>query len=572
MNPVSSFALSLRARGPPPPPPLDIARSPSSGGGIGDSARQRPTSTFIHNPLVAAAAGGLAADDAATALPGAGVLLPRQGSHSARSLISSMVGSLTFPTKLTYSLSEREATSEHERVSSMASSLAELEVEFGGGVAAYFRFLHFVSWSALAPSVCAAVCYAVAWSGLRSRSGLDAAMLGLFPGTSTMRSVWAVSTTCIYAYAFGAAAAFTTRRCDPSGSLLSHAADFTPRRGEGDGAPLDTQTYDTVVEDELPISIAVARSTAEERFAWRALSLALFGTMLALQAVINFALMTSLKDAGTQTLALSVAVYSACSSVLIAQLTKLCTARLEMHLTLTSTRHSNVIKLLALKLVSISLLYIVKLGAGAGIVTASDSLTPIQISALACVTAPNSTAVPISPSGAPPLVCDCPLLSLGWQFFYLVVIDCALSLVGEPLFGLCRMCVLRRAPGHSRRSDGEEKMPFNTDDEYVGVLNRWFLGLFGAPVFPLLVALVLISFVCEHWVDKWKLVHLSRKDVVVEGPLNPLLVAACLAVIPVAAIILYPVGFAYVLALAVQGGTSGLAATAGFQSCNVFGA
>ena len=453
------------------------------------------------------------------------------------------------------SRNEVEAANEHTRTTAVLGSVEDLKNEFGPGVSSYFSTLRYVMMASGGPAIAASICYVIAWGGLLDHTNFEAAMIGLFPPTNTVHAAWVASLILIYVMAGCSAGLYLFRHTTVCGK---RGADS---RGENDAG------WDDAIEsDDLPTDIATARSTSFERSMWRLLSAVIYVVLLAVQAASTFGLAHSLSGSSTANQAILIALFNSATTLLLKTACKRCTVQLEMHSTLTSRRHSNFAKLFALKLLSIALLYIVKFStANGGAVITDDPLTPAEVSALACT---NATATTTSGASPQKLVCGCPLLAMGWQFFWLLCIDIAFSTLGELALALAHRVAWRVGLCGSVHSDADAMPRFNTDEEYVGLFYRSFLSLFGAPVFPLLTAIATVSFALEWYCDKFRLMRCSRKDVVKEGPLSPKLIASALFTIPLAAVLLYPVGFVYILASSYGQNSGGW--QIGLSSCNFF--
>jgi hypothetical protein len=90
---------------------------------------------------------------------------------------------------------------------------------------------------------------------------------------------------------------------------------------------------------------------------------------------------------------------------------------------------------------------------------AQSTLSPTAIESLAC--APDTPA-----GGATDAArrCSCPLLAMGWTFFWLVVADFAFSNIVEPGFGLLRHRIGHACAARRQLSDYDVKLDFDLAD------------------------------------------------------------------------------------------------------------
>ncbi len=167
------------------------------------------------------------------------------------------------------------------------------------------------------------------------------------------------------------------------------------------------------------------------------------------------------------------------------------------------------------------------------------SLNSASIAQLAC----KPSSILRSPSTA----CICPLLGAGWTFFWLLVLDIAVSSFLSPLWLLVRTRVYKALASRFSWSDYDTKAEFDVAEEFVGTLYRLFLILQGAAVFPTVTLIGALSFFpLKFFSDRLKLIVLCKKMLQREEPVKLQLLLGCAIVTCLAVLFIYPQGLLFV--------------------------
>jgi hypothetical protein len=426
---------------------------------------------------------------------------------------------------LQLSAPEQAAVFEHRVVAHSCSSTAVLRREFGKGIYGYFVFLQFLLFVNLLLTIISGSIFGAAYKKLLTTSSFAMLFTGVYP--SSMRVPWLAATSAVVALPFVAGLMYPVVHK----RLMENSIVDTQDAAEGGDNRED---------------LTLRMVTHREKRIRRIMVGICFVTMIAAQAVITYFLYDSLANSSegyaSVVVAFSNNALNFCQKFISKRLT-----HMELHSRISSHRAADTKKLFAVKFFNVLLLYIIKaiIGSkqssfnldGADVLT----LTCIQHASNATVPALNATSTP-----APVDSCDCPLVSQGWTFFWLLVFDVAFSVLIEPFFAFLNQRYRKCSANRRGLSDYDVQLDFDVAEELVSVLYRQFIILLGAPVFPLITAFGFIAYLIEYYMDRIKLVNLCKKTIIREESMDLRLIVACTLVVSVAAAFSYPQGMIFV--------------------------
>jgi hypothetical protein len=402
------------------------------------------------------------------------------------------------------------------RASTFGLTLHSLLADYGRGVYSYFVFMRFLLVLNAVVAVIAAVSFGVAYHSELDTSSFASCFIGVWSTAS--RPMWLGTSAAIIGVPL-------------FGFLLYPWAHRRALAQEVDGGEL--RAAEDAKEDLLTRSV-----TAAERRGRRALSGIAFVLAVAAQAGITYGVILGV--AGLSSNSIASLVIAACNTTLN-YVTRLAMKRLshfELHKRHSTHRDADTLKIFVLKFANLVILYVIK---GAVLRDRSgdgqDGFSSDAVLRLSCK--------PGLAAGSP---CTCPLLSAGWTFFWLLVLDVLVSSGLSPLLLLVRQRARRAMALRAGLSDYDTKADFEVSQEYVSSLYRLFIVLQGAVVFPMLAVLGAASFVLKLFTDRMTLVRLCKKMLQREEPVKMSLLMACCLFSCLAAAFLYPQGLLYVAA------------------------
>jgi hypothetical protein len=485
-----------------------------------------------------------------------------------------------------------EVEREHGKRLSCFLSGEDMSKYYGHGVYVYFAYLQ---WSALVMVLLAglgSISFALNWRFLRDKFTLASAFIALYsPEPVVYRSWFGTIVASVFVSLF-ATAAFRAYRIALS------------RRWRGSERIEETSGQAT---DEIS-DAAVKLMTNRERTFRRAVSLVIFVAMVGLQAGITYVLHVSLARSDAASLGFVVAAALSVLNLMEKMVSKYLTT-MEGHRTITTVRAWDCGKAFALKISNVLIVYLVQAltlearknaqaaeaaahGQGTG---ASAQLSSSGILMLSCMSNEQLSSAQTayyaflgnvsrasgercppgsdfltdavagtmqgcwsSPSATPPALaagytaslgatCACPLLSMGWTFFFMAITDIVFTTVVDAAINHVFLLYYRANSAKLGMSDEDMKPEFDTAELYVQAWNRTFLILLGAPIFPMIAVLGVFGFLVQIVYDRWKLVR-SKRQHLLEEPLSLRLTIACAIIVSLAAVGTYPNGQALILA------------------------
>lgn len=349
---------------------------------------------------------------------------------------------------------------DYEKTVNMWSPLPDLEKIYGGSCSGYLAFLRLMLYVNLILCIPAFVGYFVAVKDLNpTYKDFGIFFLGAYPHRALVAykaTSWALlfifALCCIPLYKF-----MVGQKIDP------------------DEEEDDRKTY------QKPI-------TYGQRRVRRLVSLILVAFMCAASGGIIYGIHKGMQRKNGKAVAVAVAVLVNGSQAVWRGMVKRLTIW-EHHDTWTAHRAWDFGKLLTLKLVNIIVLYIVK----RYVPMAKDLNNANQ-----CTDREK---------------CDCPLMDMGYQFFFLMVTDLVMGNFTECVIPVVKWRINRRLNRFRKvmLPDNDLKPIFDVADEYTELLARQFVVLLGTAVFPLITVLACLNLTFEMFIDRVRMVLICAK-------------------------------------------------------------
>ncbi|KYR02672.1 DUF590 family protein [Tieghemostelium lacteum] len=140
----------------------------------------------------------------------------------------------------------------------------------------------------------------------------------------------------------------------------------------------------------------------------------------------------------------------------------------------------------------------------------------------------------------------CPLVEVGSQFLFILVLDLTLQNVWEIIYALMLDKIGRAMEKRGKKSTDSYKPDFDLSDEYLEVLYRQFIICLGIPIYPFVTVFGIVCNLVEYYVDRFKLFRICKKPARLQGSMKKFL-SFYLLIVAVVAVVTYPYGSGWVL-------------------------
>lgn len=462
-----------------------------------------------------------------------------------------------------------------------------LAKDYGHGVFIYFEYVKVLS---LLSFLCCALVFApfgLNYSHVRDRLTLASGMIALYQPRREVQAAWIGTTVSCVVLALLFSVAWRFYRI----SLVSRW------KGEGRLEEAEDGTGTDRIQDAQAKLL-----TRKERACRRGISVTIFFLLVGAQAVVTYYLHESLAASDAAVLGFAVSAALSVINMVERQVAKVLSTSLEGHDTITALREWDCAKAFALKISNVLVVYLVQAltvgarraaqaaaAAAEGRSRAADrGVSSAGVLLMSCLTdaqldagrvlmglerwnatgggggpgggmgppppgPPSAMREPVTAEVASFLAlrgasCSCPLVSMGWTFFFMIVTDIAFCTLVDAVVNTAAYRAFKARSSQMALSDEEMRPEFDTADKYVQAWNRTFLMLLGCPVFPMIAPIALGGFLLQYWYDRWSLTRLCRKPLYKEEPISLRLANTCAAIVALAAVVTYPNGMAFIFA------------------------
>eukprot|EP01138_Halocafeteria_seosinensis_P016352 gb/GECG01016683.1/.p1 GENE.gb/GECG01016683.1/~~gb/GECG01016683.1/.p1 ORF type:complete len:517 (+),score=62.36 gb/GECG01016683.1/:1-1551(+) len=361
-----------------------------------------------------------------------------------------------------------EAALEHANLSNVWSPLSLIRKEYGAGVYVYFKYINYLVGINLAIGLFGLIFYIVAASkGLSTDtySGLDLLFLGAAPHSAKTAWYGLISVSMLGAFL---AAPIYQRYQRYITEQWKEEEHIDPN--------------EDVIEENL-------NYTERQRRIRRSVSLLLFLVIVVIQGLITYGIHSALSDSDSEIAAQILGAMVTLMKSFWKFLSKFMT-KYEKHRRKTRYIEYDTGKVFFMRMANVLSVYLTKFLTEQSVIDEGQT----------CEDA-NEAAD-----------CDCPLAAMGQQFFWILIFEMSGANLIQVVIPWIMLKYNERNSLTSGQGDEANKQEFDLPDEFTEVLYRQFIIYLGTIVFPLLPLLGVASYILEYWVDKYRLIYLSQKQ------------------------------------------------------------